>query len=68
MVLDRRCTCWFVQVKALRKDGAVSALMPALRRLDKFQVTVADLSRTKIGSVVNKLAKKHKDVEVSVFL
>eukprot|EP00750_Incisomonas_marina_P001999 INCI11888.1.p1 GENE.INCI11888.1~~INCI11888.1.p1 ORF type:complete len:391 (+),score=95.08 INCI11888.1:169-1341(+) len=51
------------QVKACRRGGAAQ-LMPLLRRLGKFEVTVAILSSTKIGSIINKLGKKHPDVEV----
>lgn len=51
------------QVKACRR-GDAAQLMPLLRRLGKFEVTVAILSSTKIGSIINKLGKKHPDVEV----
>lgn len=53
------------ELKAVRKNGTIAQIMPILRKLSKFEITVADLQRTKIGSIVNKIVKKHHDLEVS---
>jgi hypothetical protein len=53
------------QVKKLRHQGTAEQLMPLLRQLNKIPMTVAKLTATGIGSLVNKLAKKHEDHEVS---
>ena len=52
------------ELKKLRKTGSVNQIMPLLRSLQGLPMTVADLSRTKVGSIVNKLAKKHDDLGV----
>jgi len=52
------------KVQKLRKTGTAQQLLPLLQKLEALSISVNDLMRTKVGVVVNKVAKKHSDAEV----